>query len=240
MITRVKSDQDATVEVTPASLGPRAAVPAHAVSAPIANVAALQRAVGNQAMGRLVRQSGAVSRAVEARLLQRDLFGGYGNSPSATDTNVVDRIHMIDERGVSGWLNAALFIGEIAFTNVNNLVENVLSELGTRKVRRLDIDDHGNEEGMELGDDWVSESNLATYAPVLQRLRGKFTSNGFVHLQGCHVGANRRFLVAVAEVVGVPVWAGTGYDAPGYGLNLGTYVRASPDGSFQTGFWRPR
>jgi hypothetical protein len=192
-------------------------------------VLALQRAAGNR----------ATTAAIHSGMLQRQVPPAAARSAP----NVVDRVHMIDERGVAGWLNAALTFGEVSFTNASTMVDNALREIGSRRVRRLEIDAHsclnGSEIELGLGNDCVATANLASFAPLLSRLSGKFTADGFVHLQECNVGENRPLITALARTFGVPVWAGTGGDAPGFRLNLGTYVRANPDGTYETRFWRP-
>jgi hypothetical protein len=77
----VESDRQPQVEATPATHGSRGAPLARGLRTPFPDVAALQRAIGNRAVGRLLHPPDAMSQPVEATLLQRNVVGGYGSAP---------------------------------------------------------------------------------------------------------------------------------------------------------------
>jgi hypothetical protein len=143
-------------------------------------------------------------------------------------------ITVIDERAVPGpiW-TPGKFAGPVTnwlvsrtgtpvyMRNVKTMVHGVLARLGNAKMTRLNIVDHGNETGFELGDDLVTEQNIAMFAPQLAQLRGRFAPRGFVHLQHCKVGEAAGLLLDFSNIVGVRVYGGTGYDVPGF--NTGDY-----------------
>ncbi|MEO1018535.1 MAG: hypothetical protein AAFY56_12715, partial [Pseudomonadota bacterium] len=141
-------------------------------------------------------------------------------------------ITVIDDRDIVGFAASATRIEELYMTNVENMADRVLRKVNSMpfKVRRLNILDHGNKDGMEIGDDWITIETLPNYARHFRRLRGIFHRKGFVHFQHCDVGSNLPLLVALSDLVGVPVYAGTGAHNPVYRFNKGQYNRCVPDG----------
>jgi hypothetical protein len=99
---------------------------------------------------------------------------------------------------------------------------------GNRKIARLNIFDHGNSSGFEIGTDWISANTLSTFAPQLRQLRGKFTNDGYVFVGACEVGNARQLLQQLADMWGVKVVAGTGKQNNVYRMNFGTYYECSP------------
>ena len=77
-------------------------------------------------------------------------------------------------------------------------------------VERLNIIDHGNPDGVEIGSDWITEEKLPKFKPLLQKLRVHFHSKGFVHMQHCEVGKNRKVLAEFSAIflLNPPVSAG--------------------------------
>ena len=139
-------------------------------------------------------------------------------------------ITVIDDRKINGWLASVFRFGEIYMRDVKSMVQNVLHAAKTQEIDRLNIIDHGDEDGMQIGDDYVSDLTLSSFKSALRRLTGNFSDDGFVHLQHCQVGQNRVLLLALARLWGVPVFAGTGYEQGVFEFNTGYYVRADPDG----------
>ncbi|HKO52173.1 MAG TPA: DUF4347 domain-containing protein [Polyangiaceae bacterium] len=159
-------------------------------------------------------------------------------------------ITVIDDSDYVGWSASALRENEIYMVNVPSMVANVIAALRIysrvctptvqyNKISRLNILDHGNEEGIELGQDWVTMRTLPRYEASLRQLRGRLEAGGFVHVQHCHAGKNRGLLVALARLWGAAVYAGTGYHNPIYRINYGEYVRAEPNGQVTSGVARP-
>jgi hypothetical protein len=132
-------------------------------------------------------------------------------------------ITVIDDSDIVGWMASATRFGEVYMTNVTSMVSNVLMRLGSNTIDRLNILDHGNSSGIEIGTDWITPRSLPTFVPTLTRLRSKFSTGGFVHLQHCNVGSNHALLCELSRVFGVPVVAGTGKHNPVYRFNLGHY-----------------
>lgn len=163
-------------------------------------------------------------------------------------------ITVIDDSDIVGWAASATRIGEIYMQDVASMVNHVLQALrvytrsptGTaapqisyNRLSRLNVIDHGNPQGLQIGSDWISIATLPNFRPTLALLAGNFAPNGFVHLQHCNIGQNRVLLIELARTFGVPVYAGTGKHNPVYRLNFGHYVRANPDGSFDAEASRP-
>jgi hypothetical protein len=77
----------------------------------------------------------------------------------------------------------------VLMRDVGTMVHSVIVRLAGARMNRLNIVDHGNEKGFEVGDDVVTAENIGRYSATLAQLRGRFAPNGFVHLQHCKVGA---------------------------------------------------
>lgn len=148
-------------------------------------------------------------------------------------------ITVIDSSDRVGWLASATRIGEVYMTDVRSMVTNVLLKAGRNPITRLNILDHGNKNGIQIGNDWIEISNLIKFEPVLLLLRIAFDPSGFVHLQHCQVGSNRALLLQFARIFGVPVYAGTGLHNPVLRFNFGNYNRATPKGNFEKEVGRP-
>ena len=136
--------------------------------------------------------------------------------------------------------------GTVTMTDINTMVQNVIDRLQffrkfnkNRKMSRLNILDHGNENSMEIGGDTLDEKNIDRFSKVLSLLKGNFAQRGFVHLQNCDIGKNEKLLAAFARIVIVPVYAGTGYHHGVLRLNTGDYVRADPGGTISRDVGRP-
>jgi hypothetical protein len=148
-------------------------------------------------------------------------------------------ITVIDDSDSVGWLASATRTGEIYMRDVASMVTEVLNTIGGRLMDRLNILDHGNANGIEIGTDWIDLTTLARFDPVLRRLRGKFSQRGFVHLQHCDVGSNHGLLARLSATFGVPIYAGTGLQNPIYRFNLGRYDRCDPSGTCVPNVGRP-
>ena len=106
---------------------------------------------------------------------------------------------------------------------------------------RLNVMDHGNQNGVEIGDDWIqTPADVATHAGNLGRLTSRFASGAFVHMQNCESGQNQALICALARAFGAPVYAGTGLHNPLLGVNFGDYVRCEPGGTFTPKAGRPQ
>jgi hypothetical protein len=145
----------------------------------------------------------------------------------------------IDASDIVGYLAAATRIGEVEFSNVDSLVKGVRSRVAFGSLRRLNILDHGNPDGIELGTDWIDISSLPLYRLKLSQLAGLFGPGGFVHLQHCEAGQNHLLLSILSAIFQVPVYAGTGAHNAVYRFNLGRYDRCIPSDSCDSDVERP-
>jgi hypothetical protein len=139
-------------------------------------------------------------------------------------------VTVVDESDWTGWVASATRFGEHAMTNVQTMVDVVIAASATRKIARLNILDHGNSDGFEVGTDWVTLNSLSRYSDKLGQLRGRFAEGGYVHLQGCNVGMNLVLLQRMADLWNVKVVAGTGLQNPVYRVNTGRFVECVPNG----------
>jgi len=145
----------------------------------------------------------------------------------------------IDDVDTTGWLESFFSIGEVNFTDLNSMVANILTALGTSQMRRLNIQIHGSPSDVAVGSTVINTGNFATYQATLARLSGHFTSGGFVHLRACEVGQNLPLMRLFAATFGVTVYAGRGYQNNIYGVNTGYIVRCEPNGTCTTQFFQP-
>ena len=168
-------------------------------------------------------------------------------------------VSIIDESDYVGWAAAATRTDELYMTSVTTMVDNVLAYLRrsapysrvcspstptSAKMSRLNILDHGNDTGVEIGTDWITVGNFAAFRGALARLSGSFDSGGFAHLQHCEAGMNLPLVEMFADTFRVPIVAGRGYHNPVYRANYGMYVRVYPAAggsrpANDTFFWRP-
>ncbi len=162
---------------------------------------------------------------------------GWGEDWSKLEDGL--ELTAVDDRDLVGWLASATRWWEVSMHDTHSMVEGILERAGRRPIRRLNIIDHGNPHGFQLGDDWITANNLSQYADILERLRGRFTSDGFVHLQHCQAGQNQELLCQLASILGTAVYAGRGLHNPVLRFNLADYVLAHPDGRFQSCHRRP-
>lgn len=132
----------------------------------------------------------------------------------------------IDDVDAVGWLESFFSLGEINFTDVTTMVDNILTAIGSNQMSRLNIQVHGSPTSVAVGSTGISTANFATHQPTLSRLSGHFTSSGFVHLRACDVGQNPALMQMFASAFGVPVYAGTGTQRNiFYPSNTGNYLR---------------
>lgn len=105
-----------------------------------------------------------------------------------------------------------------------------------KKISRLNIIDHGYEDedgdphyaGVDIGSDYIDTTSFNSYRSQLSRLGPHFDSDGFVHIENCHVGRDVRLLEMFSDAFGVPVVGARSYGHSGFPTNLGRYIRAFP------------
>jgi hypothetical protein len=128
-------------------------------------------------------------------------------------------VTVIDQSDLTGWMASATRLGEISIVSTQDMVQKVLYHIGSSKMTRLNILDHGNPLGLEIGYDWITLITLPGYEPILSQLKGHFAQNGFVHLQHCQLGRNELLLRRLADIMNVLICAGTGNHNPVYRFN---------------------
>jgi hypothetical protein len=167
------------------------------------------------------------------------MFASTAIEVTAVDTSVETSIEWYKPWRYTGPISGALR-GDVSMTDIASMVTNVLKYLAGRKMGRLNILDHGYEQGVQIGTEWLtSAADVKMHAPDLSRLRGQFSSGGLVHLQNCHAGANKDVMCALADAIGVPVYGGTGLHNPVLNFNLGDYVSCRPGGVWNPASGRP-
>jgi hypothetical protein len=115
--------------------------------------------------------------------------------------------HMLGDDAT--WWGGFWAVGEIYIAGVADMVEKVKARLDEEEagtsIRELRLLGHGNESGQWIGADWIGQMEVATYARDFQALAGRFASGGWMTLEGCGVGYAIYMMLALSDVVGVPV-----------------------------------
>lgn len=122
-------------------------------------------------------------------------------------------------------------IGEIYMTNPEDMVEEIIKKAGNKLINRLDIIDHGNQQGIYIGEVFITIKNIHQYGRYFPLLRSHFAKNASIYLNHCNVGQNFPLIKKLAELFGVPIYAGTGFTSAHLGINTGSYIKCDPDGS---------
>ena len=149
---------------------------------------------------------------------------------------------MIDDSDIVGWFASLARLNELYMKDVRSMVDAVIRRCTSVKgatIRRLDILDHGNSDGIQIGTDWITMATVAPFDGLFRQLARLFASTGFVHLQHCEAGQNHALLGHFSKLFGVPVYAGTGAHNPVYRFNFGKYERCVPNGDCESDVARP-
>jgi hypothetical protein len=154
-------------------------------------------------------------------------YGAWEDYYSGTDMIVI----VIGNGSFEGQAAGALRFGEVYMDSVSTMVANVRAKVGSNRIARLNILDHGSESSMNFGVDIVDPSTFFAYEHDFVQLRRLFAASGFVHLQGCSVGGNYDLPRKLANTLNVPVYAGTAEQLPVFRVNLGHYIRCEPSGN---------
>ena len=158
---------------------------------------------------------------------------------NAVDARQETSLPLYDPRRYSGPITN-LLRGDVTMTSVSTMADVVLKFAGVRLIKRLNVMDHGNADGVQIGDDWLATPDDVTrFAAGFAKLKGHFTSDGFVHMQNCEAGQHQALICALAAAFGVPVFGGTGDQNAIYGFNLGDYVSCSASGEWNPNAGRP-
>ncbi|MBP9188387.1 MAG: DUF4157 domain-containing protein, partial [Chitinophagales bacterium] len=173
------------------------------------------------------------------RITDEALEFRYNPPPPPNPTSPVE-VTAIDDVDSVGWVESLFSIGEVNFNDVNTFVSNVIGNITTHPMSRLNVQVHGSTNSLVIGNTVVHMGNIANYSGVLSRLNGHFTSSGFVHLRACNVGNALPLVTEFSRIFGVAVYAATGTQRnliiP---FNMGNYVRCDPNGTCNTNVSRP-
>lgn len=130
--------------------------------------------------------------------------------------------------------------GTIFMQDVKSFAVGVIASADGGMIKRLNIIDHGNEQGCWFGSDYIDEKNFEKHVQYLAKVSPSLTKSAIVHLRHCRVGQNQDLLRMFALTFGVKVYAGTGIDAGiPVGHNWGDYVGCTPGGTIFKEVKRP-
>ena len=110
----------------------------------------------------------------------------------------------------------------LSMSSVKTMTANVHAQVikNQADIRGLRIMDHGNAQGCQIGNDFVTTANFSTYWHDLATLQGCFCPyTGFVHMLNCLMGQNTALMLEFAKWWNVPVYAGEWY-TNALGLNM--------------------
>ncbi|MQX38237.1 DUF4347 domain-containing protein [Roseospira navarrensis] len=156
-----------------------------------------------------------------------------------------EEVYAIDETTANGgvdyvgWIESAITIGEVNFTNVDTFVSAVLSHIGPRFMSLLHIQVHGSPSGARFGANWVSDTTFPTYRARFARLTSHFSQNAWVDLRACNVGQNLTLMRQFHGLWGVGIVAGRGRQNNVLDMNMGRYQIIHPDGREETSIFCP-
>jgi len=135
---------------------------------------------------------------------------------------VID-VYVVDDSSfdLTMFIDSALTWGDIGVKNVRDMADKVtgLCSSGDR-IAKLRIMGHGNDAGQYIGSDWVSEAKLPSFRAQFARLSGLFVRAGSdgasaeLIMGGCQQGRNGSFLLAISNIVNVPVSGFTALQRP--------------------------
>ena len=151
-------------------------------------------------------------------------------------------IAVIDDSDIVGWMASVTRLNELYMRDVRSMVAVVkqrCASIAGATIRRLDVLDHGNPNGIEIGSDWITMKTVGPFDGLFRQLAPLFAATGFVHLQHCRAGQNHALLGHLSTLFGVPVYAGTGAHNPVYRFNSGKYERCVPSGDCESDVARP-
>jgi hypothetical protein len=130
-------------------------------------------------------------------------------------------------------LDRLLAHGEVVGDNIADMVEKVLAKAAGHPIKYLRIDGHGAPGYQEVGEHGAITNHISdAERSQLMRLRGHFTSDALVFLEGCEVAAGtdgEHLLAMLSEMWNVKVTGGVAYQRPLPG-HEGSEVTAQPDG----------
>jgi hypothetical protein len=116
----------------------------------------------------------------------------------------------------------ALSIGSVA-DMANQVV--LACKSAAAKLAELTIVGHGDPLGQYIGGDWVDKGSLGSFRTGLVRLQPLFGRDGLVTLGGCEQGQNGAFLLALSDMLNVPVRGFTAYQRALWPGNQGSETR---------------
>lgn len=113
----------------------------------------------------------------------------------------------------------------LSVANVDDMVNQVVLACKSTKLGELTLVGHGNAFGQDIGSDWVDNKTLESFRSSLKRLVPLFGSDGLVTMGGCEQGQNGSFLLAISDMLDVPVRGFTAYQRALYPGNQGSETR---------------
>jgi hypothetical protein len=104
----------------------------------------------------------------------------------------------------------------IAVKNISDMVTKVVLACNNagKEIGELNLDGHGDPFGQYIGSDWLSEESLPRHRSNLLRLAPLFGKGGLLTMRGCEQGQNGHFLLAISDLLNVPVRGFTALQRP--------------------------
>jgi hypothetical protein len=119
------------------------------------------------------------------------------------------------------FIDGKLTRGSVGIKGVADMVERVTQLcVDGRKLAELRVVGHGNEMGQYIGSDWLSLDTLPLHRGALMRLTPLFVRGSeegrraHLIMGGCRQGRNGGLLLAISDIVNVPVSGFTALQRP--------------------------
>jgi hypothetical protein len=132
-------------------------------------------------------------------------------------------VYVIDDSrfDLTMFVDSALTWNDVGVRNLRDMADKLVKLcLKGDRIAELRIVGHGNEIGQYVGSEWLTEASLGTHRAQLGRISSLFTRVGqsskraHVIMGGCQQGRNGGFLLALSNILSVPVSGFTAMQRP--------------------------
>lgn len=132
-------------------------------------------------------------------------------------------VYVIDDSSfdLTMFIDSALTWSDVGVKNLKDMVDKLVKLcLKGDRIAELRIVGHGNDLGQYVGSDWLTQDSLTTHRAQLARLCplfvrvGQSAKRAHVVMGGCQQGRNGGFLLAISNILNVPVSGFTALQRP--------------------------
>jgi len=119
----------------------------------------------------------------------------------------IDLYFISDPGHFDGFLSSTSLFHPTAsrMKTVSDMIDQIVPACKTAKLGELTVVGHGNPFGQYVGTDWLDKDTLESFRSSLKRLVPLWGSDSLLTMGGCEQGQNGSFLLALSDIVDVPV-----------------------------------